>query len=199
MTYGSVFQFLFDFRSKVFHFAVRRFSTFESIPGAVESCTLDSDRVPDQSCESRVHGAPQRRIDQMDTPSKAALRPAPPLPEKIEDWQRKIKAERTLNDLVEELHRMVWDSDPRYRALLKAVYDEQAVEGSLSCDNTLAAMALRDKAEKMDGNEVKNEKLATINKALGVVLRRYGQSRKERRNMLGGEIVPGTGGGDNGE
>lgn len=143
---------------------------------------------------------PREKGLNMDTPSKTALRAAPPLPEKIEDWQRKIKAERTLNDLVEELHRMVWDSDPKYRQFLRAVYDEQAVEGSLAADNTLAAMILRDKAEKMDGNEVKNEKLATINKALGVVLRRYGQGRKERRNMLGGEIVPGTGGGDsNGE
>jgi hypothetical protein len=53
----------------------------------------------------------------------------PPLPEKIEEWQRFLKQERTLNDLVEDIHRiLVSDEDqgPAYRALLRAVYDEQA-------------------------------------------------------------------------
>jgi hypothetical protein len=37
---------------------------------------------------------------------------------------------------------------------------------------------------------VANEKLAIINLALGVVLRRYKASRKQRRNTLGGVEVP---------
>lgn len=117
---------------------------------------------------------------------------AMPVPDKVEDWHRVIKAERTINDLVEDIHRDLLEN-AHYRALLNAVYDEQAVEGSLSADNTLAAMMIRDKA-KRDSSELAKEKLATISKALGVVLRRYKQSRKQRRNMVAGEEVPGDNG-----
>jgi hypothetical protein len=67
------------------------------------------------------------------------------------------------------------------------------VEGSLAADNIMAAEMIRDKA-KAAGSELASEKLATISKALGVVQRRYGFSRKERRNMVRGEIVPGDNG-----
>lgn len=115
----------------------------------------------------------------------------PPLPEKIEEWQRFLKAERTLNDLVEDLHRILVDDAKQggaYRALLRAVYDEQAVEGSLSADNTFAAIMLRDKAKDI-GSEVAEEKAATISKALNIVMRRYQASRKQRRLTLEGEVV----------
>jgi hypothetical protein len=116
------------------------------------------------------------------------LKPLPPaLPEKIEDWTRFIQAERTINDLVEDIHRVLVE-DPGYRAYLRAVYDEQAVEGSLSADNVMAAEMIREKAKDL-GSEVASEKLATIVKALGVVLRRYHASRKQRRHTIGGEIV----------
>jgi hypothetical protein len=50
---------------------------------------------------------------------------------------------------------------------------------------------IRDRAKTLDQNHpLGREKLATISKALGVVLRRYHQSRKERRNMIGGQPVP---------
>jgi hypothetical protein len=116
------------------------------------------------------------------------LKDAPPLPAKISDWVRKIKTDRTLNDLVEEIHRDLVPND-KYLALLRAVHDEQAVEGSLSADNLMAAHMIREAAEKR-GSSVANEKLSTINKALGVVLRRYGADRKTRRQMVDGEIVP---------
>jgi hypothetical protein len=122
--------------------------------------------------------------------SNVPLRQAPPLPEKIEDWQRFIKAERTLNDLVEDLHRVLVDENAKYREYLRAVYDAHAVEGSLAADNVLAAMILRDKAKEVGSTEVAIEKLAIINAALGVVLRRYHASRKQRRNMLKGEVIP---------
>jgi hypothetical protein len=134
--------------------------------------------------------------------------PAPPLPADIDEWQRAIKAERTLNDLVEDVHRvLVGDETPsedaegrtrgeRYLALLRATYDAHAVEGSLAADNTLAAMMIREKAEELGNVEVKKEKLAIINMALGVVLRRYKSSRKQRRNMVHGEEVPNENNGD---
>ena len=117
----------------------------------------------------------------------------PPLPEKIEEWQRFLKSERTINDLVEDVHRMVVDDEElgtEYRALLRAVYDSQAVEGSLAHDNAFAAAMIRQKARAMGVNELANEKTDTIAKALGVVMRRYHASRKERRQRLEGEIVP---------
>jgi hypothetical protein len=117
-------------------------------------------------------------------------REAPALPEKIEEWERHIKVERTLNDLVEDLHRILVNEDAKYRAYLRAVYDAHAVEGSLAADNVLAAMIIREKAKEIGSTDVATEKLAIINLALGVVLRRYHASRKQRRNMVAGEEVP---------
>jgi hypothetical protein len=113
----------------------------------------------------------------------------PPLPEKIEDWVRVLKEERSLNDLVEDIHRILVNEDSNYRGYLRAVRDAQAKEGSLSADNIMAAQLIRQKAVVM-GTEVANEKLATIVMSLGVVLRRYNVSRKQRRNLLGGTVVP---------
>jgi len=106
-----------------------------------------------------------------------------------------MKAERTLNDLVEDLHRELVQDD-KYREYLRAVYDAHAVEGSLAADNVLAAMMIREKAKDRNISEVANEKLAIINLALGVVLRRYHASRKQRRNTVAGEQVPNDNGND---
>lgn len=125
-----------------------------------------------------------------------ALKPTPPsLPETAVDFlaQRKLKADRTLNDQVEDIHIRMYE-DKQYRGFLYAVYDEQAVEGSLACDNVKAAEMIRNYARKNDFVEVADQKLATITKVLGVVLRRYGSSRKERRNMIGGEVITGDNG-----
>ena len=119
-------------------------------------------------------------------------REAPPLPEKIEDWVRHIKSDRTLNDMVEDIHRILTNEDAKYRAYLRATYDAHAVEGSLAADNVLAAIMIRERASKIGSTEVAEEKLAIINLALGVVLRRYHASRKQRRDTVGGEQVSPT-------
>ena len=128
--------------------------------------------------------------------SNTALRVPPELPVTSADWHRYTKTVRTLNDHVEDIHNALLDSDKgdQYRSYLFAVYDEQAVEGSLSADNVLSAAMIRDWAKEEEIKEVTREKLATIAKALGVVLRRYHESRKERRSMIGGEVVPGDSG-----
>jgi hypothetical protein len=100
---------------------------------------------------------------------------------------RKLKAKRTLNDLVEDIHLSLVE-DAKYIGFLDAVYDEQAVEGSLAADNLEAAHMIREKAIKT-GSDIGKEKKATIAKSLGIVLRRYEWSRKERRNIVDGEIV----------
>lgn len=113
-------------------------------------------------------------------------KPLAPVPRALNDWVRKIKEKRTINDMVEDAHLALFASDPEYPPLLDAVYDEQAVEGSLSADNIVAAQKIREWGH--DTSLVK-EKLATISKALNVVLRRYEFSRKERRNTVHGQVV----------
>lgn len=128
---------------------------------------------------------------------ESALRREPPaLPAKIEDWTRFLKQQRTINDHVEDSHRDLLQGEQadQYRSFLTAVYDEQAVEGSLAADNIEAARMIRAYANENGNHDLAKEKLATIAKALGVVLRRYHQSRKERRQMIDGEIIPGDSG-----
>ena len=98
--------------------------------------------------------------------------------------------ERTLNDLVEDIHRQLVNESETYPAYLRATCDAHAVEGSLAADNAFASQMIREKAKEIGSTKVASEKLAVINRALGVVLRRYHASRKQRRNMLGSEEVP---------
>lgn len=127
--------------------------------------------------------------------STATLKPVPePLPMNTAGFlaHRKLKAKRTLNDMVEEVHLLLVE-DEKYINYLNSVYDEQAVEGSLSADNLMAAQMIRDRGLRLQ-NGVSSEKLASISKALNIVLRRYGFSRKERRDSVGGEAVKNDGG-----
>lgn len=117
-----------------------------------------------------------------------------PLPATTQDLvaMRKSMRERTLNDHVEDVHVTLWD-DPAYHRALEAVYDEDAVEGSLAADNFLAAMMIRDYARDKKLPFLMDKKLATIVKALNVVLKRYGISRKERAVTIGGTVLSNTG------
>lgn len=92
----------------------------------------------------------------------------------------------TLNDRVEAIHRSLATESARYRELLRATTNAEAVEGSLTGDDTVAAKMIRDRATEMGDTEVVGAKLAAITKALHVVLRRYGASRKERREHVRG-------------
>jgi len=104
---------------------------------------------------------------------------------------RKLKAKlKPLNDQVEEVVEQLIE-DAKFNRYLQAVYDEQAVEGSLAADNIGAAIMIREKALELGYSSLADEKWATISKALGVVLRRYGLSRKERKNTVNGEVVRG--------
>jgi hypothetical protein len=111
------------------------------------------------------------------------------------EWEaaRKTKNERTLNDHVDSIHLTLVDHPKlgeEYNVCLDAVYDEDATEGSLSYDNFKAAAIIRAYAEDEGHNPyIANKKLATIVKALNVVLRRYGKTRQERARRVGGETV----------
>jgi len=122
--------------------------------------------------------------------------PAPPLPPTRTSLlgQRAVEMRRTLNDQVEDVVLELWDNS-QFQAYLHAVWDEQAQEGSLSLDNGKAAEMIRDHVRGTNAtSEIATSKLATIVKALGVVMRRYGISRKERRNMVHNETVEGNNG-----
>jgi hypothetical protein len=121
----------------------------------------------------------------------------PPLPATTDEMiaQRVGNFDISINDLVNDIHVVLWDSEPRegekpYRDYLYALHDSQAVEGSLSADNHEAARAIRSYAQEHKIAGVRDENIATINKALNVVLRRFQLSRKQRRNMIHGEVVP---------
>ena len=130
-----------------------------------------------------------------------------PLPKTPTEWAdaRKIKSVRTLNDHVESIHIRLLDPTPikpdeedeaavkrckRYELLLDAVYDEEATEGSLSYDNFQAAAMVREYATSGGRDPyVADRKLSAIVKALNVILRRYGMSRKQRAKTLHGEEI----------
>jgi uncharacterized membrane-anchored protein YjiN (DUF445 family) len=94
---------------------------------------------------------------------------------------RKLKAKRTINDQIEEVHLVLIENE-QYREFLEAVWDEQAVEGSLVDDAHCAAKMIRDKAQKMGNDFIAKQKLATIRHSLNVVLARYGFGRIQRRD-----------------
>jgi hypothetical protein len=115
-----------------------------------------------------------------------------PLPATREDManRKDMKTQLTLNDHVDSIHMTMWDNAD-YRQLLDATSDEDAVEGSLAIDNAKAAEMIRKHAEVTKNPYVAKKKLATIVKALNVVLRRYHMTRRERAITIGGETYPG--------
>ncbi len=121
------------------------------------------------------------------------VRPLPPaLPADINDWTRHLKKKRTLPDLVEDVHRALVEDD-RYRALLRAGWNNQAVEGSISADDIMAALMIREKAKTMEGSEVAQANLATIRYALCIVRNRYHASRRHQRAAVNGAATNGGG------
>ena len=124
--------------------------------------------------------------------NKSLYKEAPPLPATRADLdaQLKVVRQKSLNDWVHELHRAIWE-DPNYSKYFKAIYHSQAVEGFLRTDHTEAARYLRDYAGSKEIDEVGNELLHSIEKALNVVRRRYVLDVDTRQNMVDGQVVPG--------
>jgi hypothetical protein len=120
----------------------------------------------------------------------------PPLPATLEAWdaQRKAQPPRTINDMVDDIHRRMLADPERaaaYTRFLAAIYDEQAVKRKLEIDDTMAAQMLRTKAaEDEQYHELARESLGAIVKALHVVLRRFGETRMERARRVSGVRVP---------
>lgn len=122
-----------------------------------------------------------------DTSNKLAHSVPATLPDTVEGLleRRRIMRQRTLNDYVDDIHVALWPT-AEYRGALEAVYDEDAIEGSLAADNFTAATMIREFARINNVPQVANKKLATIVKALNVVTRRYSISRNERAKTIAG-------------
>ena len=124
------------------------------------------------------------------------LRPsAPPLPATVQDLDamRKLKKPLiSLNDIVEEINRKLWD-DPDYQRYLSAIWPDETIEGSFVHDDTRAVMMIQKYANE-HGIIIPptSNKLSPLVKSLHVVLgRRHGLSRQERRNMVQGKAANG--------
>lgn len=87
-----------------------------------------------------------------------------------------------INGQVDEIVSRILIEDEEFRRLLEALDPEQAVEGDLKTDDHMAALKIREAAIRNGISPLATEQLATIRKALNLVMRRYGICRKERRD-----------------
>lgn len=117
----------------------------------------------------------------MEEPSSALQRRPVPLPATREDFlaQYRLKRRRTINDYVEDVVIRIWD-DENFTKHIDAIYESQAVEGSLDDDDTMAALIIREFARNNNLPVVANSKIHTVKLAMRVVLKRYGQGRHQR-------------------
>jgi hypothetical protein len=121
-----------------------------------------------------------------------------PLPNAPADWVRKTDFHQTNNDRVERIHIALINNhklSEKYKDHLRAVTDAEAIEGSLALDNGDAARMIRDMAHEMNEHIIARLKLKAIIIHLNVVLKRYGMSRSERRQLIDGQIIA-SGNGD---
>ena len=117
----------------------------------------------------------------------AKLRPsAPPLPATVHDLDalRVHIRRRSLNDIVETIHRELW-SNPEYQKYFWAIWPEETEEGSFFCDDIRAVIMIQDYAKDHDiAIPPNSNRLSPLRKSLLAVLNKYeGGSRKARRDL----------------
>ena len=105
------------------------------------------------------------------------------LPVSSADLPRKSLAPKSLIDQVDELFGKLWDESEEFRALQEALFDDDAVEGSLRADDFKGALLMRDWVA--EGHPVKVKKLEPLARALRYARKRWGISRKTRLQQLG--------------
>jgi hypothetical protein len=109
------------------------------------------------------------------------LRVAPALPETRTDLltHYKLKRKRSINDLVEDIIVKIWE-DEEFQKLINAIYDSEAVHGSRGDDDVMAALMIKQFADREKHTEVAGKNLHTIKLAMRVVLNRFEQGRNSR-------------------
>lgn len=117
--------------------------------------------------------------------SDALLKVAPTLPQTRDGLlaQYKLKRKRSINDLVEEVIVKLWDNDENFMKYIDAIYDSQAVEGSMDDDDVMAALIIRDTAKRDKHVEVSDQNVHTIKLAMRVALRRFDVARGQRYDL----------------
>ena len=96
---------------------------------------------------------------------------------------RKSLAPKSLIDQVDELFGKLWDESEEFRSLQEALFDSDAVEGSLRADDYRGALVMRDWVA--DGHPVKEQKMESLARALRYARKRWGISRTTRLQQLG--------------
>jgi hypothetical protein len=115
---------------------------------------------------------------------------ATPLPVTREALEaaRMLKARPTILDLIEPIVLALWE-DEDFRRFVDAIVDSDAIEGSMEYDDVRAAEMIRDHARANNHTDIGGKNLKTLVHALRLVLKRYGQGRKQRGSIIGGETV----------
>lgn len=128
-----------------------------------------------------------------------AKKPPNALPVTVQDLEakRKVFHQPTLNDRVDAVFVRLWENE-EFRGFLDGVYDEDCKEGSRSADDYTAARMIREYAVENKEAYVASKKIATLMKALKVVMNRYGIGRKQRAFEVAGQTVD-MSGSNNGE
>lgn len=105
----------------------------------------------------------------------------PALPETRVDLlaQYKLKRKPSINDIVANIIVRMWEIE-EFQKLVDAIYDSDAVTGSLGDDDVVAAQMIMEFAKREKIEEVSSRKLHTIKLAMRVALRRYNQGRTDR-------------------
>jgi hypothetical protein len=113
-----------------------------------------------------------------------------PLPATRDDLvsQYRLKRKRNINDFVEDILLRLWP-DQSFMKYLDAIYDSQAVEGSLEADDFEAARIIRQYAKDNNSPMVADENLTTIVRAMKVAQRRYNIGRPQREEAAETDFV----------
>ena len=134
-----------------------------------------------QRRRERLKASQEISMSHAENTNVEALRIPPPLPETRSDLlaQYKLKRKRNINDLVEDIVIKIWE-DEDFQKYIEAIYDSEAVTGSKDDDTVMAALMIKQYAEKNGHVEVAAKNLHTVKLAMCVVLRCFNQGRSDR-------------------
>ena len=140
-------------------------------------------------------GEPEQEQPEQEQPEQQVVRKVPDLPASLADLTPKVRRLPNINDQVHSVFdRLFEDQSERgtqFRRALNATNNAGAWQGSMIADDFAASIMIKEAADRYGGYDlVEGANWTQIRLALRVVMRRWGISREERRNMLGEEIVP---------
>ena len=115
------------------------------------------------------------------TPTTEVSTIAPPALPAPGELTRPGKARQSLTDLVEPVFADLYATSPRFVQYLSALSKNDAVEGNIKDDDTVAALMIRDAVA--DGHPIKIVPVSKLRMALGNVMGRYEIRRTQRQRV----------------